>query len=291
MKIMSKKVGFSAVAVMALVLTGCATDAGSPDAAGGATAADCVPAHEFGTIQDGLLQVAGMNELPGFLGLTDDGPFQGLNADLLPMFAEENCIEFKWFPMTGPAATLALTDEKIDVLAGIIIKNDARRAIFGEMKTEIYYESAGILSAKANNYTKIEELIGKKVGAVSGSNYIDPLMKAIGENNVVQFQASDAAYKDLAAGRIDAVITPSIPQGWYVKENADKGLVSNLAAEDSNYPALTMAYEIYWPHAMSNDALGVALTDFFERKKADGTVKKVLGEYGITADFYATGKK
>src|SRR5690606_6891746 len=114
-------------------------------------------------------------------------------------------------------------------------------------ESPLYYEFAGIASKSSDSFKSAEDLKGKVVGAVTGSNYVPPLQEAIGEQNVKLYQSSDEAYQDLAAGRIDAVITPSSPQAYWVAQHPEADVVSNIIAEDSNYPVLTQEYKVVWP--------------------------------------------
>ncbi|MDJ0349617.1 transporter substrate-binding domain-containing protein [Cryobacterium sp. PH29-G1] len=283
MKISQLALGASAT-IFALALTGCSSESGST----AAPDADCKPVSEFTTASEGVIKAAGMNEMPGFLGISDQGPFEGFNATLFEQFAAENCLTVDWTPSTGAGATLALQEEKVDIFVGIVVKSEARGEIFNQPSSELFFEAAGILSE--DGWSSVGDLQGKQVGAVTGSTYTTPLMEAIGEANLTQYQSSDAAYSDLKAGRIDAVVTPSVPQGWYVHENPDLGVVSEVIEADDNFALLTQQYEVNWPVVKGNDGLSDAISDFYDRIHEDGSLEKILGEYDITDPFYFNGR-
>jgi len=284
MKISHLAFGASAT-ILALALTGCTGDSASGPAA---ASADCEPVSEFTTATEGTIKAAGMNEMPGFLGISDTGPFDGFNATLFEQFAAENCVTVEWTPSTGAGATLALQEKKVDIFVGIVVKSDARGEIFNQPPSELFFEAAGILSEEGWN--SVGDLQGKSVGAVTGSTYTAPLIEAIGEENLTQYQSSDAAYNDLKAGRIDAVVTPSVPQGWYVHENPDLGVTSEIIEADEAFPLLTKQYEVNWPVVKGNDGLSDAISDFYDRIHEDGSLEKILGEYDITDAFYFSGR-
>lgn len=131
-------------AAIAASLTGCA--AGGTGGATSTVAEDCVPAHEFETIQEGTLTVAAFNSPPKFHALSENGPFEGIDATLISQFAAENCLEVLFKPMTGPAAQLDLQDGKSDVMGGLILKSDARAEVFNQTEGYITLETVGITS-------------------------------------------------------------------------------------------------------------------------------------------------
>jgi ABC-type amino acid transport substrate-binding protein len=283
MKISKLALGASAT-IFALALTGCSSESdttAAPDA-------DCTPVSEFTTASEGVIKAAGMNEMPGFLGISDQGPFEGFNATLFEEFAAENCLTVEWTPSTGAGATLALQEEKVDIFVGIVVKSEARGEIFNQPSSELFFEAAGILSE--DGWSSVADLQGKSVGAVTGSTYTTPLIEAIGEANLTQYQSSDAAYSDLKAGRIDAVVTPSVPQGWYVHENPDLGVTSEIIEADENFALLTKQYEVNWPVVKGNDGLSEAISAFYDRIHEDGSLETILGEYDITDQFYFNGR-
>src|SRR5699024_1506499 len=112
----------------------------------------------------------------------------------------------------------------------------------------------------------------------------------VGANNVKLYQSSDEAYQDLANGRIDAVITPSTPQGYWVRQHKDADLVSKIVAQNDKYPVLTQEYKVVWPVNKKNTKLTEALSSYFEKINSNGELKKLLKKYGVTDPLYFTGR-
>lgn len=273
----------------------CSTSPSStgPAAAGGTQSggdAGCTPEYTFPTLQKGVLQVAGMNELPSFLASSSSGPFQGFSAELMQSFAKQNCVTLKWTPGTGAATQLLASKGKVDVWVGIIIASPARAKVMNLEQHQLYFEFAGIASKSKDAYTSIPQLNGKTVGAVTGSNYVPPLQKAVGNSNVKLYQSSDEAYQDLANGRIDAVITPSTPQGNWVRLHKSSDIVSKIVTQDAKYPVLTQEYKVVWPVNKENAKLNTALSSYFEKVNTNGELKTLLGKYKVTDPLYFTGR-
>ena len=263
---------------------------GSSNSGGSTPAADCKPEYEFKTLKEGVLQVAGMNELPSFLGNNASGPFQGFSVELMEQFAKQNCLTIEWTPGTGAATQLLAADGKVDVWVGIIIASAKRAEVMALQEHQLYFEFAGIASKKSDGFSSVEDLKGRQVAAVTGSNYVPSMQEALGEANVKLYQSSDEAFQDLKNGRVEAVITPSSPQAYWVSQNAADTLVSKIIEKDDKYPVLTQAYKVVWPVNKSNNDLVSALSSYFKTVNDDGQLKKLLKDKGITDELHFTGR-
>lgn len=282
-------------AASALVLvSACGNGEEDPDAGGNVDAEipeDCEPLHEFPTINEGVLEVAAMNAPPKFHALSDSGPFEGIDAVLIAEFAEENCLEVNFKPMTGAAAQLDLSEGNSDLFGGLILKTEQRGEVFGQSEGYVIYETVGFTSHVDDSYDSVASLEGGTVGTLSGSTYVEPLRDAFGAENVEEYQADTNAFEDLEAGRIDAVAWQSM-QGFNFSNDNDE-YVTIILEDDPDYPELTQLFENNWPHTIDVPELTTAIDDYYERAKEDGTVERVLEENGITgewADFYINGR-
>lgn len=282
MKVKSLSIVVSLVAVV-LAASGCASsDASEP------VDEECQPAHEFSTLEPGVLKVAAINSLPAFLGLSAEGPFEGFAAELLPLFAEENCLEIEYQPMTGAAAVLELKDGKVDMIGGLIMKTAERGEIFAQTNEVLLYERAAITSQVG--YTDVDDLENLTVGVTTGSSVVAPLEAAIGTANIKYYQSYDDADADLVAGRIDATVTPSIPQIAFLASHPDADLEIHILDQDPDYPDLTRTDEGNWPHTKGNTEMTAALDAFYKQIREDGTLKKAIDGYGLNDPFYLDGK-
>lgn len=275
-----------------LALTGCGgTD--EPDVEGGVTGNvpdDCTPVHEFPTIEDGVLTVAAMNAAPKFHALSDSGPFEGIDATLITEFAEENCLEVHFKPMTGAAAQLDLSEGKSDLFGGLHVKTDERAEVFGQAEGYIIYDALGITSTTEDSYDSIAALQGKKVGVLSGSFFVEPLKDALGAENIEEYQNESNAFEDLKAGRIDATANQSMMNFNF--SDGEDGYETFIFVDDPDYPELTALFDINWPHTKDVPELTAAIDDYYNRAKEDGTVQQVLEDNGVSpdvAEFYIKG--
>jgi len=280
-------------ATVMLALSGCGAPSTDDEAGGtvGNVAEDCTPTHEFPTLEDGVLTVAAMNAAPKFHALSDSGPFEGIDAALITEFAEENCLEVLFKPMTGAAAQLDLSEGKSDLFGGLHVKTDERAEVFGQAEGYIIYDALGMTSATEDSYDSLASLQGKKVGVLSGSFFAEPLKEALGEENVEEYQSEANAFEDLKAGRIDAAANQSM-MGFNFS-NREDGYETVIFEEDPDYPELTALFDINWPHTKDVPEFTAAIDDYYNRAKENGTVQRVLEENGVNpevAEFYINGR-
>ncbi|HWL60492.1 MAG TPA: transporter substrate-binding domain-containing protein [Microbacteriaceae bacterium] len=278
----------AAAALSAIVLSGCAAGTPAEPAAPTAGAADCTPAHEFTTINDGVLSIAAMNTPPKFSAATPDGPYDGIDYYLNVAFAEENCLTPDFNPVTPPAATLELQEGRADMIGGLVLGSPARAEVFN-LSDRVLFETLGISSK--DGYETVGDLVGKKVGVISGSSYAQIMMDAIGADNVVEYQTDVNIFQDIQAGRIDAGAMPSL-HGVYLSGQFPE-VATVQVADDPEYPEATQLFENVWPSTKGNDALTEAMNAFIAEAHAGGLVKEALVKAGIAedkADFYLNGR-
>lgn len=273
-----KTLAFATVcAAAAILMTGC-TEASS-------NAADetCTPEWEFDTVQDGKLIIAAVGTLPYVdikPGATEAG---GIDGAFYSQFAERACLTPEFSSLGGPAAVAAMTEGQADVAAGGWYATPERGESIGQT-SPVWLNYNGIVSE--SGLDSIDDLQGKAVGVVGGSVYVEPLEKAVGSNNVRQYQGADAILQDLKAGRIDAAIGTAVEMSHQVEARGETALAIAVLDEDPEYPELTQSGDVNFPHSKDNTALGQALEAYIDDIQADGTVKKVLNEFGADDPKY-----
>lgn len=274
----------SAFAATMLALTACA-GGGSANGEKDELSAECVPVAEFETVAPGKLTIAGIQQLPGLDVDPVTQEIGGLDGVLLVGFAEENCLEADFQPMPGPAAMAAMTEGKADVGGGGWYRTPARGEVLGQTDP-IWFDQPAVFAK--NKVSSVRDLKGKKVGIVGGSVFEAPLSEAIGAENVALYQSIDSIFEDVIAGRIDAGIGAGATTTIQVN---DRGLdlVVSVLAPDSEFAVLTAPGEPNYPFTKSNTALGEALNAYVEAARKDGTVERILAEYGVTGDVAING--
>ena len=267
----------------AVLLAGCS---GAPESA--ATDADCTPAATFDTISPGRLTVIAVNNMPKFsVAAEGTGPADGIDGQMVTRFAEENCLQPYFIPLSGPAATQAIQDGKGDLWVSGIVKSEERAKILTQTDT-LTYDVVSI--ASKDGYSTIADIEGKTVGAAQGTAFLPALAETIGQDNIREYQNPDGGYQDLEAGRIDAFLAYSVDQMWYLESHPNSDLQVVLLDEDPDNELITGVRETNWPHPFGNDALTDAINAFFAEIREDGTLKETLEAFNLKDPLYLEGR-
>jgi polar amino acid transport system substrate-binding protein len=266
----------ASAALAALSLTAC-TQSTSTVAEG------CTPEWNFSTINEGKFTVAAVGALP-YVDIKDNGASAaGIDGAFYTEFAKRACLTLEITQLGGPAAVAAVTEGRSDAGAGGWVATEERGKSIGQTDP-VWRNLNGI--ASTDGLDSIEALTGKTVGTVAGSIYVEPLGTAVGKDAVKQYQSIDAAFQDLKAGRIDAVMGTAVELAYQAKVRGEDSLQVKTLEPDTANAALTEGGNINFPHTKTNTELTAALNAFIKDIQANGTVAKVLSEYGATDPRY-----
>jgi ABC-type amino acid transport substrate-binding protein len=252
-------------------------------------AADCQPAWKFDTLTPGVLSVAAINGMPKLLVSEGEGAGDGIDGKLIDDFAAEACLTVEWHPLTGAAALQNIQDGRVDMLGGVLIKTPPRAEVMNLTTGFYVHEAVGITSK--DEVKTVDQLQGKTVGVQAGAFFVPALQAAIGADNVKEYQTSDATFKDLEAGRIDAVAATSLEGNYYVSSHPDAGFKSGPLADDPKYADLTKLYDVTWGTRLGHDDVTSAVDSFYTQAREDGTIAKVVESFGLDSNFYVEGTR
>lgn len=247
--------------------------------AGAAYAQDCTPKHEFTTISAGKLTVALTNTPP--YSLEKGGTVSGIDGDLLKEFAKENCLEITYEIFTYPAAVSAVQTGRADVAIGGFYRTAARDKVV-TLSTPVYLDQLAVVSKEG--YTKVDELLGKKVGTVEGYDWVME-MEDLFEGSTTYPSSLNLA-QDLQAGRIDAALEGF---GAAVVLNAGTDLKVKLLEADERVTATTQASQTSFLLSKTNTAFVDAMNASIEEYRGNGLIAKTLVEYGLDASAADVG--
>ncbi len=241
---------------------------------------DCDPQWEFDTIESGYLSVAAVNNPPSIYVDPDTGEAEGFDADILPEFAERNCLEIRWIPLAGAAAVAAMTEGRADLGSGGWAITEERGEVIGQFEEPVYYNSGAILASE--EYTSIEDLEDLTVGVEGGSIYQDAARDALGSDNVRVYQSVEAQIGDLHAGRLDAVLAQSLQMNYQAEQRGllDEYQVTTLPPDDE-YPDITGFTTSNYPFTKNNTELGEAIQEYIAEIKESGEFEEILLSYGL----------
>jgi ABC-type amino acid transport substrate-binding protein len=181
------------LAVVAVLLAGCADKTSSGSSPTGGAAAD------LDTIDKGVIKVA----IEPYMPYTDvkDGKMVGLDAEILQEAAanlglrvEHNVTDFKG--MLG-----GVQSHRNDITIGGVgwAKERAEKGLFTD---PVYYSPPAMAVVGDKSYKTVDDLKGKKVGTVTGYVW-EKSIKAIDGVDAKVYQDAATFFSDLGTGRID----------------------------------------------------------------------------------------
>ncbi|HET8704821.1 MAG TPA: basic amino acid ABC transporter substrate-binding protein, partial [Pseudomonadales bacterium] len=159
-----------------------------------------------------------------FESMTNTNDVVGFDVDLIKAIAEKEGIKIKLIntPWEGIFKTLEQGDR--DLLISCITITDERKMSMDF--SEPYFEAKQLIAVgKDSAIAKFEDLKDKKVGVQTGTTGDEIVQKLQGKSseNLVRFEFTPLALKELEAGGVDAVVADNGVVANYVKNNSDKG--------------------------------------------------------------------
>lgn len=275
--------GVAAAVLAASLLTACNSDtsSGVPE--------DCVPAHQFTTIEEGVLTVSAY-ALPPFavikgeqlsvdgIPVSQGGQLGGVDGDILAEIAKTECLEVK-VNATAAAAVLATVQAgQADVAAANWFRTVPRSKIL-DLSDPVYLDEVGIISPDgASDFTQLKE-DGRRVATVHGYMYVDDLRDYFG-NNLVLYNSPLTMYAELRAGKIDAAVESLGVGQAYVKGTQLKAV---LAKPHDEIHFTQEPAQSTFPVRMGNTALLEALNDDIADLRKSGRIAEILEANGLDA--------
>lgn len=131
---------------------------------------------------------------------------------------------------------------RVDVMHGMMGWLEPRTKIIN-MTDPIYYVGATIAQKKSTNWSALNDLTGKTIATMQGFASVDEL-KSIPNAELKLYDTSDAAIRDLVAGRIDALFADPPLAQYTLSQNSDWALhaVAVKQPYDPKYAILTGKY-------------------------------------------------
>ncbi|MFE4834637.1 substrate-binding periplasmic protein [Arthrobacter sp. NPDC056691] len=262
----------SAAGLLAISLTAC----GGSDTS--SVASDCKPAHAgLKTLNQGELTVASYDYAPATI--LNGENVTGMEGDLINEIAKLECLKVTVSTSGGAGAVIpSVQSKRVDIGSGNWLRTKERTKIV-YMSTPLWSDPQAIVSTKGLTSNDLE---GKKVGSVAGNLWNDSMQKWLGDNFKI-YQDDESIYADLKAGRIDALVASSASANYRFKDAPIEGAKVIDVKPNPRVPQFAAVGQVMLPSSLDNDTLGKALDEDIKKLREDGTIKKLLGKYGIDA--------
>ena len=155
----------------------------------------------------------------------------GFDIAIAQNFADALGVELKVVDMPFDSLLIGLGKGEFDLVMAGMTANDERRKA-ADFTDVIFANDQIVMIRKedADKYTKIEDLVGHKVGAQTGSDPMKLAQESYGAENIVGLVKNQDLVMELKAGKIDAIQTTSMTAIPYVNANDD------LMIQDLGFP-------------------------------------------------------
>jgi polar amino acid transport system substrate-binding protein len=238
-----------------------------------------VQAADLELVEPGSLTVAFNGDMPG-TGW-QDGHLIGLDGELMQYVAEQLGLKVKPALMEWAAEIQSVKTGRVDIMHGMMGWNDQRIKVIN-ISDPIYYGGANITQKKSTNWKTVKELEGRKIATIQGFGWIDQL-KAIKGADLKLYDTSDAAIRDLLAGRIEALFADPPLIQYAISKNPDWDIhaVAIEQAFDEKYSLLTGKYNVVFGLNKESPNLLAAVNEQIATIWATCKNREVAKKYGL----------
>ncbi len=240
-------------------------------------------------VKPGTLIVAFNGDMPG-TGW-QDGHLVGLDGELMQWVADQLGLKVEPALMEWSAEIASLTSRRVDIMHGMMGWNKQRIKVIN-ISDPIYYGGANIAQKQGQNWNSLKDLEGKRVATITGFGWIDEI-KSIPGLKLSLYDTSDAAIRDLLAGRIDALFADPPLVQYAISKNPQWNLHALAVKEQDvpEYPVLTSKYNIVF--ALNKDAPNLlkAVNEKIGEMWQTCLNRQIAAKYGLGDDsWFVPGK-
>jgi polar amino acid transport system substrate-binding protein len=272
----ARRIAGSTTLALALV-AGLSACGGGDEAAGNSVAADCTPAHDFPTVEDGVLTVSTYVS-PPYTALDRAGSdVSGVDGEIVRRIAEKECLTVQANPVTGAALIESLSSGRADVAIGGVYRTPEREDTLSLSDT-MYRDGMALLSA--SGASSLDDLKGKKVGVIQGYLWNEDLQNVLGADEVTVYQDADSMLADLESGRVDATVLTTAEAAFRAKQSGADLKVEEMEADD-RVASSTAPGEVILAMQDGADQMATAFSEDIQSLLGDGTIAEILSGNGI----------
>ena len=245
----------------------------------GGSQAGPLKAAEFELVEGGKMIVAFNGDMPG-TG-SQDGRLIGLDGELMQWVVEALGLKVEPALMEWAAEIASVKARRVDIMHGMMGWNDQRIKVIN-ISDPIYYGGANITQKKSSNYRTVKDLEGKTIATIQGFGWIDQL-KQIEGSELKLYDTSDAAIRDLLAGRIEALFADPPLIQYAISKNPDWDIHAVPVQQDfdEKYSLLTGKYNVVFGLSKEAPNLLRAVNDKIAEIWATCRNLEVAKKYGL----------
>lgn len=242
-------------------------------------------AQELELIEPGKLHVALNGDMPG-TGV-ENGQLKGLDGEVMAWVASQLGLEVAPEMMDWAAEIASVQTGRVDIMHGMMAWSAEREKVMG-ITDPIYYVGPVITQRKDQNWDSLKDLEGSTFGTITGFALI-PDLKRVPGLNLKLYDTSDAAIRDLIAGRVDAIYADPPLIHWAIKQNPDWPIHYTFIKEyNPEYPVLTGRYGVVFATNKKNEKLVEAFNAQIKKMWETCENWKIAEKYGMAEKDWFT---
>ena len=214
---------------------------------------------------------------PPFSSMTSDGKVEGFDVDIAKALCTAMKADCEIVTQDWDGIIPALLAKKYDaIIASMNITDDRKKVV--DFSKPYYYSPVVFVAPKGKEPANIEPatLAGKTIGVQGSTSHDSYLQDKYSKSTVRQYPTIDDAYRDMAAGRIDAVLYDKF--AVYSWLQTDPGKCCAMFGPDLNDPAY-FGSGVGIAVRQGDAALKGKIDGAIDAIVADGTYAKVNAKY------------
>jgi polar amino acid transport system substrate-binding protein len=276
----ARRITGSTTLALALV-AGLSACGGGDDGAGNSVAADCTPAHDFATVEDGVLTVSTYVSPPYTVLDRAGSDVAGVDGEIVQRIAEMECLTVQANPVTGAALIESITSGRADVAIGGVYRTPEREDTLSISDT-MYRDGMALLST--SGASSVDDLVGQKVGVIQGYLWNEDLQNVLGADNVTVYQDADGMLADLESGRVDATVLTTAEAAFRAEQSGADLKVAEMKIDD-RVASSTAPGEVVLAMQDGADQMATAFSEDIQSLLDDGTIAEILSGNGIDSSL------
>jgi len=240
---------------------------------------------DLGTIEPGAIHVVFTGDMP--MTSLSDGKLGGTDGEMIGLIASDIGLEIIPVQMDWAAAIESVAMGRVDLMLGAVGWTAERSSVM-LLSDPVYYFRVHLAQKSTTSWHTFADMAGKNVGTVTGFSLV-PELKTVPEIAEVRlYDTSDAALRDLVAGRIDIAILDPPLVALAIKEHPEWNLHQVPLDPDPLFPIMSTAYNATMGIRKDARSLHDAINAEIAELWATCTNQAIMARYGVTgAGFFA----
>jgi ABC-type amino acid transport substrate-binding protein len=282
-----RAIALAAVTASMFGLAACGSDSKESGRAGSS-------GSDLGLNRAGTVSVGYMNGLMPYVGV-ENGVLTGVDGDLFKKAVEPLDLQIKPQGSEFSAMIAAVQSGRLDIGIGGIAWTEEREKA-GVFSDPVYYSPLVLLTKPGLSVSKIDDLKGLDIGAVTATLNLEAA-QAVPGAKAHTYPDWNKTLADLKAGRLDAASIDPLVVVYAQQSDPDLKDFGVSVIEQPNEEQLKAnpklsafnQYQVVWYCSKKAKALCEKLSAQIDDMYADGSSKAILTKWGVDAQSFLTG--